>query len=599
MRVRTAHRTSATATIEPAAFEFCAGATLRLPEPTWAESLAPEAVNALLAGGLLAPASRWHWRPEPAVWHEAPDTGKRWPLDFFGDIPYRPGNLFGDVRLAWEPARLQQLVGLARIVRAGETALCARAATMLENQLLSWCEANPPLRGIHYISAMECGLRVLAVCHALDLARGHLFRPHAVWTALVGLVQSHAELIADRLSLYSSAGNHTIAEAAGLVYAGTLFPELSGAAVWRRDGLALLEQEAERQILLDGGGAEQAFGYLRGVRDLYALVAALLRRRDESLPPRLEAAADRATAFLAAMTGATGRLPAIGDDDGGRALAPLALPAASPARPVTVYDAAGYALVHDAKADARLLFDFGPLGLPPSYGHGHADALSVVFTAGGRELLIDPGSGGYADLPWRDYFRSTRAHNTVTVDQRDQALPVGPFLWSRPYGARLVRREALAHGGCGLLAHHDGYRGLKQPVDHWRALLYRPGSLWVIWDYLAGSGAHVFDLHWHLGVAAEEVWPGRYVLDPDRPVTLRVIGGEVTRHRAESDPILGWRAPSYARRMPITTVRARHHGVAPHEFITLIQIGSRPISEPAIAEDLALVKDWVNAAAAH
>src|SRR5262249_62005662 len=79
-----------------------------------------------------------------------------------------------------------------------------------------------------------------------------------------------------------------------------------------------------------------------------------------------------------------------------------------------------------------VVIDHGPLGMAPGYGHGHADALSLSACVRGEGLLIDPGTYGYnLGEKWRRYFRSTRAHNTVTVDGLDQALQVGTFLWSR------------------------------------------------------------------------------------------------------------------------------------------------------------------------
>ena len=117
-------------------------------------------------------------------------------------MPYRPGNPVGDVRVAWEPSRLQQLVALALLAdRAGdETA--GKAVTTLEDMFLDWVADNPDLNGIHYISAMECALRLIACCHALDMVRTRLKNRGHTWKALVKLVDEHARPIERRLSLH-------------------------------------------------------------------------------------------------------------------------------------------------------------------------------------------------------------------------------------------------------------------------------------------------------------------------------------------------------------------------------------------------------------
>ena len=60
--------------------------------------------------------------------------------------------------------------------------------------------------------------------------------------------------------------------------------------------------------------------------------------------------------------------------------------------------------------------------MAPLYNHGHADALSVTLSLGETPFLIDPGTYRYNGVPdWRRYFKGTRAHNTICIDEQDQA----------------------------------------------------------------------------------------------------------------------------------------------------------------------------------
>lgn len=526
------------------------------------------------AGGLLDgawPALAWEWRFTGGDddWRRAPDTGRMWPMPPASRVPYRPGNAFGDARVVWEPARLQQLVALA--LRAD-----GRAAALAEAQLLSFWRLNPPYLGVHYLSAMECALRLIAVAHAYDLLRGRLADERAVRAAVLGIVGSHAELIRRKLSLHSSAGNHTIAECVGLVYAGALFPELPHAAGGLRRGASLLAREADRQVRADGGGVEQATWYLRFVADLLELGGAVLAPHRPAEARVATGAAERARGFLRALGGATGALPRIGDSDDGYALVHHRPAPGGELAGVTPLDASGYTVVRTGPA--HLVMDHGPLGMAPAYGHGHADALAVLLRWGGHDVVVDTGTETYTGDPvWRRYFRSTRAHNTVLVNEDDQAVMEAAFMWSRPFGARLLGRGTSADGGVTVAASHDGYR--RHGVLHARAVRVAPDGSVVVVDRLHGE-ARGAQLRWHTPHAV--TLDGRRVQwhGLDVPLTAVVAGGDLRVLRAEAADG-GWIAPRYGVRAAANTVVAESAG-RDIEFVTTFSADGRA----ATAEEL-------------
>jgi len=558
-------------------YGFCSAREPRLPLWFYKTQL-DEAMSArVLAGGLPEDHWTWSWTQDSEVWHRAPDTGQTWPRRFFGSIPYREGNPYGDVRLVWEPSRLQQLVVLAHIAAQGDVPLRERAVAAMETQFLSWIDANPYLTGVHYVSAMECGLRLIAVCHAFDLVRAWLRQPDLIWASVVRLVEGHADLIQRRISLHSSLGNHTIAEASALVYAGMLFPEMAHAAEWRMDGLALLESESAHQVTADGGGIEQGVWYLQFISDLYGLIVAFLEARGERIPDAVRRVSIQSRTFLAAMTDDAGGLASIGDSDGGYALSPaldfsLIDPSHEPG--LITFEDSGYSVLKSVGVSpARLILDHGPLGMPPCYAHGHADALSILFQAGGQDVLADTGTFAYSGHPdWRRYFRGTRAHNTVVVDGLDQAVQETGFQWSSPFNSRLVFRAEHADGETFLVAMHDGYLQ-RTGVIHWRGLLYRHPGLWVIIDRLTGSGIHDLELNWHLGLTPIPDGNGYLLEGAESRIRLTIEGGEVAIHRGKTAPILGWRSRSYGGKEPMDTLHVTYRGALQHEFVTCLIMG--------------------------
>ncbi|MGQ0811920.1 MAG: alginate lyase family protein [Nitrospiraceae bacterium] len=579
-------------------FAFCSATTRQLPNLRWSFSFDQTATEALLDGRLNRLGHEWRWRTDPSVWRQAPDTGRHWPPIFFALIPYREGNPYGDVRVAWEPSRLQHLVTLALLANATtDDAIRRRAITLMETQFLSWIDSNPSLTGIHYISVMECGLRILAMCFALDLVRESVAFPERTWPALLNLVHSHADLIYKRLSRHSSAGNHTIAEAAALIYAGTLFPEMESASRWRRYGLKVLEEEVPRQILPDGGGTEQGLWYHRFVTDLYSMVVALLTHKNESVPAPIVDAAARSAAFVGLLTDSSNQLPPIGDGDDGYALSSfLAMSQEMPTlgAGLTTFKDTGYSLVRGEEAlPIRLIFDHGPLGMSPCYGHGHADALSITLQQGRQDVLIDTGTYTYTGDPiWRNYFRGTRAHNTVVVDGLDQALQETAFLWSRPFNSYLHVSTQRADGRITLVAWHDGYQG-RCGVTHWRALCYQPFGFILVLDSLAGPGDHQLELNWHFGTTPLQGVDGLFFPELSQALKMTIDGGERTHHRGDVERKAGWRSRQYGLKEPITTVRTKYTGALPHEFVTSIWLTDDQAQAKAMSSVLSYLKALV------
>jgi len=516
-----------------------------------------------------------HWvpvGPGPGFWHTDPLFHSEWPRVPSRQIDYRPGNRTGDVRVIWEVNRLQHLFELA-VIAAAEPGLRTRAVARLEQDLHAWHGANPPGTGVNYLSAMEEALRLISLFHAYDLVRRWV--GPQTRALLAGIAVDHARHVDRRLSLYSSAGNHTIAEATGLLYAGVLLPEFPGAAAWRETGRRLLRAEAARQVDADGGGLEQATWYLLFIADLLGLAQALLAHRGEPPEPAVDAAVARSRAFLNTLATGPLDLPRIGDADDGHALAPglrLSWVPAGAAPAQRSWPTTGLSLVRFGGAD-RLVFLHNPLGMAPGFGHGHADCLSLVFRWAGADLLTDPGTYLYGAGEHRRYFRSAAGHNTATVDGADPAEQAGAFLWRKPYQARLVYSR-FEHDGAWLLASHDGYaaRGLT----HWRGVVYRAGRYLAVWDHFDGPADADVRLHWHLGCPARAVdlHRGRLLLEPagGRPVPVEISGGSLSLGAGLTAPtLLGWRSPRYGALEPCPVVEVRVTPAVPRRVWTVFQ----------------------------
>jgi uncharacterized heparinase superfamily protein len=207
--------------------------------------------------------------------------------------------------------------------------------------------------------------------------------------------------------------------------------------------------------------------------------------------------------------------------------------------------------------------DFGPLGFKKTASHGHADALSIWLSIDDEYFLIDAGTYAYHSHPeWRAFFRSTAAHNTASVDGRNQSEMAGRFLWSAKATARLLRFDDSS-GAITIEAEHDGYERLPEPVTHRRTVhFWHTNGHLSIDDNFRCCGRHDIELFFHMhedaailsvhNGAVEVGWRQYRVLfsSPDHDACWEIFSGS-------DNPKLGWRSRHFNRKQPISTLRIR------------------------------------------
>ncbi|MFD4370556.1 alginate lyase family protein [Streptomyces sp. NPDC058486] len=541
---------------------------------------------------------------DPDWWYD-PKTGRRAPWGYAFDVPYRDEEAVGDIKQIWELSRHQYLTVLAAAYAlTGDERYAERVA----EHLRSWWAANAPLRGVHWTSGIELGIRLLSWVWIRRLLDGWpgaaaLFEDNPV---AVGQIWHHQRWLAAFPSRGSSANNHIVAEAAGQFAASCAFGWFPSSARWRDDALRSLEKHLRSNTFPSGLNRELATEYHGLVLELglAALAEAdtagvpvpatarlvLLRMTDALAavvdgrlrPPRQGdaddghglivdgAGTDRWGSLLATGDAVFGRLPwwpeVTGTDVRTPLLAALLRPYAKPGTtPVVTRPSSRPA--HFADAGLTILrgpdgiwcrCDGGPHGFLSIAAHAHADALSVEVRHDGVDVLADPGTYCYHGQPeWRRYFRSTLAHNTLQWDGADQSVSGGPFLWTRHARTRVLVADASGGPVARWCAEHDGYEG----VVHRRRVELTAASreLRVVDEVHGGRGP--LRLAFHLGpTVGAELVDNRAVLTwsrdgEDRSAVLELPEELSWRaHRGESAPPLGWYSPGFGRKEPATAL---------------------------------------------
>ena len=471
----------------------------------------------------------------------------KWRNTYFSDI--KVTDLDPDLRSVWEPARLQHIAVLINYtIQNKNSEFFDSILKFIKNCVLKWINENPFLYSPHYISAMECGLRIPLFFYCLKVLVNLDAREFQL---IVDNLYRHTWWVSNRLSLYSSRGNHTVAEAIGLIFGGAVFRYTNEGRKFLEKGIEILKNELDHQILNDGGPAEQSLTYHRFVLDLYWLAIDFLRKNCLHGCDNIEERLIKAEQFIAAFKDLRGRLPSIGDSDDGHAVAPGICPCRkhlnNKKRKIQTFSDSGYTIF--SNKNFVLTFDHGPLGMAPLYNHGHADALSITLSVDGQKVLVDPGTYRYNGEPkYRKYFKSTRAHNTITVDGKDQAIQQTALIWSHAYNADLMRKENL-NGVWLIQAKHDGYLRYKKPVQHIRSLFIFDSATIIIKDKFLGKGTHKFELNFHLHpemrtVKYHENW--WHIHNDAAEIYLTIFDqNDFQVIKGEKTPELGWYSHSY------------------------------------------------------
>ncbi|GAA1366117.1 alginate lyase family protein [Streptomyces beijiangensis] len=528
-------------------------------------------------------------------WWRDPKTGRRAPSGYAFDVPYRNEDAVGDIKQIWELSRHQHLTVLAAAyaITGNE-----RYAERVAEHLRSWWAANPPLRGVHWISGIELGIRLLSwvwIRRLLDGWQGAagLFEDNPV---ALNQIWHHQRWLAAFPSRGSSANNHIIAEAAGQLAAACAFGWFPSSARWRADALRSLERHLRGNTFLSGLNRELATEYHGLVLELGLAAVAEADAAGVPVPRTVRLVLLRMTDALAAVVDNRLRPPRQGDADDGHGLVvdgtgtdrwasllatgdavfgrldwwpavtgtdvrtSLLAALIKPTEPTVVRPADRPA--HFADAGLTILrgpqeiwcrCDGGPHGFLSIAAHAHADALSVEVRHDGVDVLADPGTFCYHGQPkWRQYFRSTLGHNTLQLDGDDQSVSGGPFLWTRH-----ARSRVLDTGKDRWSAEHDGY---EHSVHRRRVELTAESQELRVVDEVRGPSRAV-RLAFHLGPAiAADLVGDRAVLTwkcdgEDRRAVLDLPGQLSWRaHRGESDPPLGWYSAGFGRKEPSTTL---------------------------------------------
>lgn len=263
-----------------------------------------------------------------------------------------------------------------------------------------------------------------------------------------------------------------------------------------------------------------------------------------------------------------------------------------------VFRDSGYAIVrtpsgmgNDPAADSYL----AQTACFHSRTHKHADDLSFVWFDRGEPLLVDAGRFGYigkAEMgsePWLDgswytdpmrlFVESTRAHNTLEFDGRNN-----PRRGVKPYGSAIV--AAVEAEGV-----HAVETACKQfgSIQHERVLVFRPARWLIVFDVFTDNRKQPHDVVQWFHAA-----PGSRATSRDGGFALQTAGGQTLHALAllpgtETVPVetgvteprlQGWWSGKEREALPAPAFGFRRSQAMTGSFATLFTFAQHPKAAP-------------------
>lgn len=454
-------------------------------------------------------------------WNKGFNTENSWPFEFSYSLFYKQNDDIGDARINWELNRHYHLTILSKNYYVTREKVYYDT---LKDLFYNWADNNRFLIGISWTSVMEVAIRafswivILSFLEMVGNERDNKFKEDLK----IGIL-NQIEYVSRHYSRYSSANNHLIVEMVMMGITGVLFEVTD----WIEISLIRLEEEINRQIHEDGVNKEQGIHYHTFVMEALFLYIITLKRNNIVYPEVFDNKLKKMCEFIADIMDCNSQVPDIGDSDEGKLLDLVGqhynhfkyvLQLGSVIYNIQYdnmnvineniywlfrrdeikknknvyikdtsvsYKKGGYSILKylDDEKERILTFDHGELGFGAIAAHGHADALSITLAVDGEKILVDPGTYIYhIKLNWRNYFKKTINHNTITVNNRDQSEIKGAFLWGNRANSKLIRYSTSKKEDR-VFASHDGYF----PIIHQRNISYLKPDLFIIEDMLLGD----------------------------------------------------------------------------------------------------------------
>lgn len=452
-------------------------------------------------------------------WITNPDTGFQYDIQKHWSEINDYDSTSGDIKFVWEKSRFSFLYALIREDIAHGT----DNAEFVFSEIQSWLKANPINQGPNYKCSQETSLRIINWTFALHFYRNSSHLTETLFQEIMHSIYWQIKHVRSNIhfSRIAVRNNHAVSETLMLYIGGLIYPFFPESAEWKRKGKKWFEQEIAYQVYPDGTFLQFSMNYHRVLIQLFNLAFLVADKHGEKFSGLVYERAYKSLNFLfQCQAQQNGYLPNYGANDGAlffpltnceyRDYRPslntlhllltgqhlyeqgpwyeesrfygiqnqvAAFPVLQQQQGWITFNDGGYYLLRENAS-----FTFIRCGQQKDRP-SQADNHHLDIWVNGENILPDGGTYKYnTDTKWLKYFMGTESHNTIMLDDQDQMLKGGRFIWYY-----WTRKIASTTGEDTESYHFTGricsFRHLGKRIVHTRNIIKSKGeNKWRIID---------------------------------------------------------------------------------------------------------------------
>ncbi|NHH93941.1 Heparin-sulfate lyase [Bacillus sp. MB95] len=382
---------------------------------------------------------------------------------------------------------------------------------------------------------------------------------------LIEMLEKHGDFLMDDKN-YSAGSNHGIFQDRSLIELALIFPDMPHSEQWYKKGMGRLITHVEGDVTKSGVHKEHSPSYHLLVLNLFKSINGFIKQFNVN-EPKLKDGISKMEDYLAFIGNQSGDLPMLGDSqpESLYSLNPKSITSPKLLYVVTkgkqgkktgqemVYADGGTAVFKNDLNNERPLYLLFTSAFH-STTHKHADDLSFILNYGKTDFFVDSGKYNYSYTdPYREYFKGTLAHNTVTVDKKSFPVTKDQVNKSKINSSEINKTYSYVTGS------HELYKGVK--VSRTLVYLKNTNSI-LVRDVMESNKNHTYTDIFNIGKdvdvkkSASRVFTLTSKLDQQQIELIQLTKmSTIKNYKGSASPIAGWQSLEFNKKLPITQLQ--------------------------------------------